>query len=122
MYLLTNVFLQHRLGKRYRRRWKIEYCFKHLKSNGFNLEAMNFKDPQKVRLMVALVVVAYIIALRQGLMSMIKKKKKVYRDGTVYWACSIFRIGIALVAFYAASFNRFNAFIQKLHNHKLHFV
>lgn len=36
-------------------RWRIECCFKHLKSNGFNLEDLNFKQKQKIKMMMAIV-------------------------------------------------------------------
>lgn len=32
----------------YRKRWKIEICFKCFKTNGFNLQQMNFKSPVKI--------------------------------------------------------------------------
>ena len=34
IYLITNILNQRRIGKQYAKRWKIEYCFKHLKTNG----------------------------------------------------------------------------------------
>jgi hypothetical protein len=41
--------------------------FKHLKTNGFNLEDMSLTDLKKIRLMISLVVVAYILAVREGI-------------------------------------------------------
>lgn len=34
IYLITNILDCKRIGKQYAKRWKIEYCFKHLKTNG----------------------------------------------------------------------------------------
>ena len=31
IYLITNILHQKRIGKQYAKRWKIKYCFKHLK-------------------------------------------------------------------------------------------
>lgn len=45
LYLITNLDLPARaIGDIYRLRWKIEYCFKHLKTNGFQLEQINLKQ------------------------------------------------------------------------------
>ncbi|MDJ1486450.1 transposase, partial [Cytophagaceae bacterium YF14B1] len=68
VYLLTNRVKKKRIGKQYRKRWKIEYCFKHLKTNGFNLEQVAFQDTTKIRLLISFVIVAYILALEQGIL------------------------------------------------------
>ena len=53
----------------YMKRWKIECCFRHLKSNGFNVEAMNLKDDGKIQLMIGVVIIAYAMAIREGILS-----------------------------------------------------
>jgi hypothetical protein len=80
----------------YLKRWKIEHCFRQLKSNGFDLEKMNLGSIKRRRLLMAVVVLAYTIAVVEGL--------KDYRDavplkthgsqGRVYKAVSLFRHGI----------------------------
>lgn len=80
----------------YLKRWKIEHCFRQLKSNGFDLEKMNLGSVKRRRLLMAVVVLAYIIAVVEGL--------KDYKDvvpfkthgsqGRVYRAISLFRHGI----------------------------
>jgi len=80
----------------YLKRWKIEHCFRQLKSNGFDLEKMNLGSIKRRRLLMAVVVLAYTIAVVEGL--------KDYRDavplkthgsqGRVYKALSLFRHGI----------------------------
>ena len=40
LYLITTVDDIDQAAQLYRMRWKIECCFKHLKTNGFNLEAL----------------------------------------------------------------------------------
>jgi hypothetical protein len=86
LYLLTNMVDKKRVGKSYKNRWRIEYCFKHLKSNGFDLEALSMKDFKKIRLLVALVIVAYVLSIREGYLASKRKaiglkqyaKKKMY--------------------------------------------
>ena len=50
-------------------RWKIEHCFKQLKSNGFNLEAMNIRGRAKQNLMIAIIVFTYVLSILEGLSS-----------------------------------------------------
>ena len=66
IYLLTSLKQAIKALAAYRLRWKIEICFKHLKSNGFDLEAMNFKNPSKRKLMMAVVVFLYVLAVHEG--------------------------------------------------------
>ena len=49
-----------------------------LKSNGFDLEALGFHSPKKIRLLVAIVVVLYVICVAEGLRQFhrIRAKKK----------------------------------------------
>jgi len=55
------------IAERYQIRWTTECFFRHLKSNGFNLEELGFQSPKKIRLLVAIVVVLYVICVAQGL-------------------------------------------------------
>ena len=66
------------IAARYRIRWTTECFFKHLKSNGFNLESLGFQSPRKIRLLVAIVVVLYVICVAEGLRQFhrIRAKKK----------------------------------------------
>jgi hypothetical protein len=51
----------------YSQRYRIETMFKHLKSNGFDLESLNVRYPYKVQLLMAVVVLAYSLAVVYGL-------------------------------------------------------
>jgi hypothetical protein len=63
IFLITNVTDHaYKISCIYRMRWKIEHCFKHLKSNGFNLEAMNVKGKAKQNLLLAIVVFTYTLS------------------------------------------------------------
>jgi hypothetical protein len=96
VYLLTNRLREKRTGKQYGKRWKIEYCFKHLKTNGFNLEQVAFQDTNKIRLLISFVIVAYILAIEQGILQ--QKHNPVRQicsaSGKKYPSVSVFRDGL----------------------------
>jgi len=96
VYLLTNRLNAKRIGKQYRKRWKIEYCFKHLKTNGFNLEQVAFQDANKIRLLISFVIVAYILAIEQGILQERKNPVRHIRpvSGKKYRSVSVFRDGL----------------------------
>lgn len=52
--------------QQYDKRWKIEVFFEDCKSKGFDLEAINFKDLGKIRLMVAICSLCYVLCLIEG--------------------------------------------------------
>jgi hypothetical protein len=78
----------------YRIRWKIEHCFKQLKSNGFDLEAMNIRGKAKQNLMIAIVIFTYVISVLEGLKDYKKIDSKSYSNGTTSKAISVFRNGV----------------------------
>ena len=49
--------------EQYDRRWKIEVFFEDCKSKGFDMEAINFTDMNKIRLLVAICSLCYVICL-----------------------------------------------------------
>lgn len=85
--------------KYYTQRWKIECCFRHLKTNGFNLEDMNLKKDNKIMLMVAVVIVTYALAIKEGVLKYLQKqiRMKHYKNGKVYLEMSIFRKGLEVL-------------------------
>jgi transposase len=99
VFFITNLEEACKALECYAQRWKIECCFKHLKSNGFNIKAMNFKDDRKIELMMGIVVTAYAIAIREGLIEQFRKPFfiKKYKCGKQYAAISVFRKGIEMV-------------------------
>ncbi len=80
----------------YDKRWKIEVFFKHVKSNGFNLEDMNLTELDKIRLMMSVVSFAYTLCLNEGIVQdkinpiPLKKDKK---NGKAWLSVSLFRYG-----------------------------
>lgn len=74
-------------------RYKIEHCFKHLKSNGFNLEQMNLRTKTKCRLLMAVTVFAYVLSIHEGLkkyQNIPLKNYGTYKEKSE----SVFRLGL----------------------------
>lgn len=98
IYFLSTLKDKKKIVKAYPIRWTIETCFKHLKSNGFELEALNFKDDKKIKLMMAIVVFLYALCIEQGLLQYQTSKKsdwKKFSNQSVTLAVSVFRKGLS---------------------------
>lgn len=110
---LTRFFEENKaqIAVAYSIRWQIEVCFKHMKSNGFNLENTAITNHNKLNLLMNLVVLVYCIAVNEGFKHMSKIKKKVYKDGKQYYQASIFRKVLDKVA---GKHNSFVLFLQYL--------
>lgn len=90
----------------YAQRWKIESCFKHLKSNGFAMESMSFKSKEKIELACAFSALAYAYCIKEAIIETEQKgeiPKKRYKDAKMpetfksYPEISLFRLGYYLV-------------------------
>lgn len=99
IYFISNLKDAKAIAEHYLKRWKIECCFKHLKTNGFNIEDINLKADKKIELMMGIIAMVYIIAVREGLLSHKRKPIpwKKYKNGKKYLSISIFRLGMAIV-------------------------
>lgn len=119
LYFLTNqstAVRRKRLDK-YRKRWTIECLFKHLKTNGFNLEQLHFKKDLKIELMMALVVLAYCLSIYHALQEIEPEniKSKFYKkDNTEYKEQSVFRLGLSLLLRLVTSFEVFCQFVLRI--------
>lgn len=81
------------IAGRYLLRWGIECCFRHLKSNGFQLEQINLKGKARSKLLMAVVVFAYVLSIHEGL-KQYKKVRVIHKaEGTWVKAESVFRNG-----------------------------
>ncbi len=98
VYFISSLKDKKQIVTAYPIRWTIESCFKHLKSNGFNLEAMNLKDSLKIMLMMGIVVFLYVLCIVEGLKQLKKSKPsdwKIYKNGKRFLTVSVFSKGLA---------------------------
>lgn len=80
----------------YGRRWSIEVFFKRVKTDGFNLEDLGVTHIDRLRVMMAVVSFAYVLALKQGCIEAEKKPipiKKNRKTGQRWPSVSVFRLG-----------------------------
>jgi Transposase DDE domain len=109
--VLTNLtqVRKQKILKIYRKRWQIESMFKHLKTNGFNLEDLGLTQAPKVHLMMSLVVGTYILAILMGLKNITQRKKRTDKNDSqkVYYYQSIFRLGLDKLAYISQNIARF---------------
>jgi hypothetical protein len=88
----------------YGHRYRIESMFRHLKSNGFDLESLHVQKPYKVQLMMAALVLAYTLSVVYGLKRYrraVKPKKHGHPE------MSVFRWGLDLWQNHLQSFALF---------------
>lgn len=102
--LITTLAYANKAVELYKLRYRIESLFKHLKSNGFDLEALHLQSSRKVKLMMALVVLAYTLSIIYGLKGY-KRKYPPLKHGSP--AMSVFRVGIELWQNHLGSFALF---------------
>lgn len=97
--LVSNLsWSKHLIAERYRIRWTTECFFKHLKSNGFDLEELGFSSPKKIRLLVAIVVVLYVLCVAEGLRQFHRIRAKKNRPGEpLHLREAVFRKGYSVV-------------------------
>ncbi len=67
IYLMTNMEDISEASVFYRKRYKIEVCFKHLKSSGLNLEDTSLEGQHKMDLMFAVLTIVYLMAIQKGI-------------------------------------------------------
>ena len=77
--------------KYYGYRYRIESMFRHLKSNGFDLESLHVQKAYKVQMMMAALVLAYTLAVVYGLKKY-RRKIAVKKHGAA--EMSVFRWGL----------------------------
>ena len=61
-----------------------------------NLEDLNFRQDSKICLMIALVVMAYVLSIQQGLENKVEKKK-IYKNKPSRLVVSYFRQGLSII-------------------------
>lgn len=114
LYFISSLEDRPKIIKAYPIRWSIECCFKHLKSNGFNMEEMGLKNPDKVKLMIAILVFLYVLCIREGIEKTKKSTSNIwkkYKNGKKTLAVSFFRKGLSWVQL---QFSDLRSFIRYL--------
>lgn len=112
--LITTLEKASKAVEFYQLRYGIEPLFKHLKSNGFDLEALHLQSSRKVRLLMALLVLAYTLAVVYGLKGY-KRKYPPLKHG--FPPMSVFKVGIEKWQNHLASFELFLEKALKCFNH-----
>lgn len=97
---LTPALAMESYGYRYR----IESMFKHLKSNGFDMESLHVKKAYKVDMMMAVLVLAYTLSVVYGLKKY-KRRIAIKKHGSP--EMSVFRFGLDLWQNHLQSFALF---------------
>lgn len=106
----------------YAKRWRIECFFRHLKSNGFRIEEMNLKPPEKSNLMMAILCFAYALTIKAGWQVQKTIRRIQYKNGMVFPAQSIFRKGLSLTMPRCISITKFLNYQLSLDNGKSHSI
>jgi hypothetical protein len=116
IYILTNILDKRNTPNLYRLRWKIEVLFKHLKTNGYNMEDLSINDLNKIRLVIAMLILAFIFAILTALDERKLKKcaKKHYQNRTCYDEISVFKQGQSSLKQSFVSLKQFLDFVQLL--------
>ena len=120
MIFLTTLPPTHATTELYRRRWKIESLFLHLKTNGYNLEGLNLKNAGKNKLLLALFAMAYSLAIREGWKRRDLTPMNRYKDGSQCREVSIFRDGLAILTTKCRDFLNFIQYILAFFSAKNH--
>ena len=119
IYFISNLNDAKKIAAHYLKRWKIECAFKHLKTNGFNLEDGNLKNDNKIELLMAMVVLAYVIAVKEGSIVIKKIPIKKYKNGTAYLSISIFRKGYEIIQNTIFTLTELMQYIETILNEKM---
>lgn len=101
LYLLTNLDNPEWADQCYEARYTIECCFKHLKTNGFDLENQNLAQVHQVEILMALLVLIYTVCIASGIIQQQKTldkgrkiKFKSYKNLKKSLGRSVFRAGL----------------------------
>ena len=76
---------------------------------------MNFKNDQKIELMMGVVAMTYAVAIREGILSHITKpiKMKKYKNGKMYLKITIFRKGLEIIDAMLSGINKFVRYLVR---------
>ncbi len=102
VYFLTSLKNSRFAADQYSVRWQIEVTFRHLKSNGFNLEDMRVEGQEKRELMMAILSLVFTMMVQEGVKfyrenPKARQKKTDHRRGVVTLVHSTFRQGCSIL-------------------------
>lgn len=101
------------LFQAYAVRWEIETCFGCLKSRGFCLEATRLEHAERVRSLLAVLVLCLCWAIKTG--EWISKKRPLRKSSHGRLTKSLFRVGLDGLRQVLCSFNKSNQIISYRH-------
>ena len=115
-YILTSLTKPQTPPNLYRLRWKIELLFKHLKTNGYQLEDLRITNINKIRLLFSMLVLAFICSVLAAKDHQKNNpvKQKVYKDGKKFDAISAFKKGQSILKQRFITLTRFMDLVQFL--------
>lgn len=113
LYFISSLTHKVKITEAYRRRWRIETYFKQLKTQGFNIEDLNFKDDGKIMLLIAIVVMAYVLSLKEAFENG-TLKQRAYRNGSRSMSISFFRQGITRLRSHVQSLTMFIRYLESI--------
>jgi hypothetical protein len=111
---LTPIKPVRKTVDQYVKRWRIECLFRHLKTNGFDLEAINLQPARKSNLLMAIVCLAYAVTIRAAWNVRSTIRQIQFSDGSVYLAESVFRKGLSIITAQCGTFRRFVTYMITL--------
>jgi transposase len=116
IYFISDLQDAQAIANHYLKRWKIECCFKNLKTNGFNIEDINLKADKKIELMMGILAMVYLIAIKEGLLKHLLKPipLRIFKNGKKHLSLSVFRLGFALIQFLFSQINDLLNYIENL--------
>jgi hypothetical protein len=119
IFLMTNMNDIMEASKFYRKRYKIEICFKHLKKTGLNLEDMAVVGEHKSDLMFAALTLIYIMIVKKGITHFEEiepQEMRIFHDPKPYIAPvkSVFMQGFEKIMAEVFSFEEFVDEIKRL--------
>ena len=93
-YLLSTRPCARESSELYAKRWTIETFFKQMKTAGFDLESTGLTDFNRLKMLMAVGSMAYLVVLSEGLVAARKRPIKIKRSiGRLSWASvSVFRL------------------------------
>ena len=125
IFFITNMDKIEMAAQNYRLRWKIEVCFKHLKSYGYCLESFNLSGQHKTNILMAILSLVYAITIKENpSVNDVPDKNINFKESKPYPRKSVFRKGLSRMT-QLKTFNQFlrywDTLLQNL-NSKLLFL